>query len=189
MVECRTLPHRPPLSPAPPSAAATASGTRACTTFTARAALPPPTRRCLTLCSSGMRTTPGTALGTGWWARSCVRVVCQNNAGVLHTDHCMHSDWFVCAPDGGTVASPLFGRCCRCRRAMAELLEAAVSRGVMAAAAAAETAAAAQQGGAAAGELLLAHAPVLPPPMITDNYEANATSCHLQVCAVQGWRR
>ena len=69
---------------------------------------------------------------------------------------------------------------------MAELLEAAVSRGVMAAAA--EAAAAAQQDGALGAELSLAPAPVLPPPMITDNYEANATSCHLQVCAVRGWR-
>jgi hypothetical protein len=52
---------------------------------------------------------------------------------------------------------------------------AAVSRGVQAAAAAQQR---------QSGQLGLVPPPPLPglpPPMVTDNYEANATSCHLQV--------
>jgi len=62
---------------------------------------------------------------------------------------------------------------CVCR-AMAELLMAAVSRGVQAAEEAQRA-----QGSQAAVDL--APLPALPPPMVTENYEANATSCHLQV--------
>lgn len=78
-------------------------------------------------------------------------------------------------------------------RAMAELLMAAVSRGVWAAAAR-EHSARQQQRGGGRGRLVtaalariprqLAPLPPLPPPMVTDNYEANATSCHMQV---RGW--
>lgn len=76
------------------------------------------------------------------------------------------------------------------RRAMAELLMAAVSRGVWAAAAR-EHSARQQQRGGGRGRLVTAALariprqlpplPPLPPPMVTDNYEANATSCHMQV--------
>ncbi|KAI7842833.1 hypothetical protein COHA_003579 [Chlorella ohadii] len=74
-------------------------------------------------------------------------------------------------------------------RAMAELLMAAVSRGVRAAAAR-ELTAPRQQRGSGRGRLVTAALarvprplpplPQLPPPMATDNYEANATSCHMQ---------
>ncbi|PSC68178.1 Acyl-coenzyme A thioesterase THEM4 isoform A [Micractinium conductrix] len=64
-------------------------------------------------------------------------------------------------------------------RAMAELLMATVSRGVQAAADA-HLAHAACAGGHAGVPLALPPLPPLPPPMVTGNYEANATSCHLQ---------
>ncbi len=67
---------------------------------------------------------------------------------------------------------------------------AAVSRGVRAAAAR-ELTAPRQQRGSGRGRLVTAALarvprplpplPQLPPPMATDNYEANATSCHMQV--------
>ena len=63
---------------------------------------------------------------------------------------------------------------------MAELLMATVSRGVQAAADA-HLAHAACAGGHAGVPLALPPLPPLPPPMVTGNYEANATSCHLQV--------
>ncbi|EFN59953.1 expressed protein [Chlorella variabilis] len=76
-------------------------------------------------------------------------------------------------------------------RAMAELVMAAVSRGVQAAADA-QLSQLARVGALAVGQMTaaarskLAEArplvalPPLPPPMVTGNYEANATSCHLQ---------
>ena len=75
---------------------------------------------------------------------------------------------------------------------MAELVMAAVSRGVQAAADA-QLSQLARVGALAVGQMTaaarskLAEArplvalPPLPPPMVTGNYEANATSCHLQV--------
>lgn len=73
-------------------------------------------------------------------------------------------------------------------RALAELVMAAVSRGVQTAANSQLAALAWQRparlwlskASAAAGEQL---APArLPPPMVAGNYEADVSSCHLQVC-------
>lgn len=66
---------------------------------------------------------------------------------------------------------------------------AAVSRGVRTAAARQQ-----QRGGSGRAAALLARIarpaallPPLPPPMVVDNYEANATSCHMQVRCQKGW--
>lgn len=56
---------------------------------------------------------------------------------------------------------------------------AAVSRGVQAAAEA-QLAHMARHGGGDMAAAPLPPLPQLPPPMATENYEANATSCHLQ---------
>lgn len=64
-------------------------------------------------------------------------------------------------------------------RAMAELLMSAVSRGVQSAAEA-QLAHMARHGGGDSAAAPLPPLPRLAPPMVTDNYEANATSCHLQ---------
>lgn len=61
---------------------------------------------------------------------------------------------------------------------------AAVSRGVQSAAEA-QLAHMARSGGGNAGAAPLPPLPSLPPPMVTGNYEANATSCHLQAGAGQ----
>lgn len=68
---------------------------------------------------------------------------------------------------------------------------AAVSKGVRAAAVRELMAAQQQHWGGGRGRLVtsaltrvprpLPPLPPLPPPMVTDNYEANATSCHMQV--------
>lgn len=91
----------------------------------------------------------------------------------------------------GTTRFLRFRPFCLLCRAMAELLMAAVSRGVRAAAAREHMAAQQQHWGGGRGRLVtsaltrvprpLPPLPPLPPPMVTDNYEANATSCHMQV--------
>lgn len=64
-------------------------------------------------------------------------------------------------------------------RALAELLMASVSRGVQSAAEA-QLARSSRAGGASRVPAPLPPLPPMPPPMVEGNYEANATSCHLQ---------